>query len=152
MRDSIIREFCRNLGKLNPTTLCLTPTPHAQALLERPVKDSFDPTWTAHVRSFAGNSGNASSSSGSGAFGNSSRGYKSSSQGRKRSRDEAEDHSLGGNDRNPNNPRPCRAVGEGDEITFRFACPFHKHDPVRYNVHDYRTCAISAWGTIWRLR
>lgn len=33
-----------------------------------------------------------------------------------------------------------------------FACPFRKHDPNTYNVHDHEVCAIRSWPTISRLK
>jgi hypothetical protein len=34
----------------------------------------------------------------------------------------------------------------------RFACPFRKHDPHTYNIHDHEVCAIHSWTTISRLK
>lgn len=34
----------------------------------------------------------------------------------------------------------------------RFACPFRKHDPQTYNIHDHEVCAIRSWSTISRLK
>lgn len=30
----------------------------------------------------------------------------------------------------------------------KFACPFQKRNPVRYNLHDYRSCALSSFQEI----
>jgi hypothetical protein len=34
----------------------------------------------------------------------------------------------------------------------RFACPFRKHNPRRYNIHTHRSCALSSWATIARVK
>ncbi|KAL1843956.1 hypothetical protein VTJ49DRAFT_6360 [Mycothermus thermophilus] len=34
----------------------------------------------------------------------------------------------------------------------RFACPFRKHDPTTYNIHDHEVCAVRSWTTISRLK
>ncbi|KAL2151166.1 hypothetical protein VTH82DRAFT_6264 [Thermothelomyces myriococcoides] len=34
----------------------------------------------------------------------------------------------------------------------RFACPFRKHNPAVYNIHDHEVCAIRSWSTISRLK
>ncbi|KAK4247546.1 hypothetical protein C7999DRAFT_14431 [Corynascus novoguineensis] len=34
----------------------------------------------------------------------------------------------------------------------RFACPFRKHDPHTYNIHEHEVCAIRSWSTISRLK
>lgn len=34
----------------------------------------------------------------------------------------------------------------------RFACPFRKHDPQTYNIHDHQVCTVNAWPTIPRLK
>ncbi|KAL2268800.1 hypothetical protein VTJ83DRAFT_3646 [Remersonia thermophila] len=34
----------------------------------------------------------------------------------------------------------------------RFACPFRKHDPMTYNIHDHEVCAVRSWTTISRLK
>ncbi|KAH6718161.1 hypothetical protein BKA61DRAFT_670574 [Leptodontidium sp. MPI-SDFR-AT-0119] len=34
----------------------------------------------------------------------------------------------------------------------KFACPYRKHDPFKYNVHSYRTCATSGFPDISRVK
>ncbi|KAI9743783.1 MAG: hypothetical protein M1818_002517 [Claussenomyces sp. TS43310] len=38
----------------------------------------------------------------------------------------------------------------GDSL--RLACPFRKHDKVKYNVHDFKTCTLSPFENISRLK
>jgi hypothetical protein len=38
------------------------------------------------------------------------------------------------------------------ESVKRFACPFRKHDPHTYNIHDHEVCTIRSWSTISRLK
>ncbi|KAK4166915.1 hypothetical protein QBC43DRAFT_11351 [Cladorrhinum sp. PSN259] len=34
----------------------------------------------------------------------------------------------------------------------RFACPFRKRDPHKYNIHDHEVCTIRSWSAISRLK
>jgi len=33
-----------------------------------------------------------------------------------------------------------------------FACPWRKHNPAKYNVHDHKQCATTPWRNIARLK
>jgi hypothetical protein len=70
---------------------------------------------------------------------------------RKRQR---EDEDLG--DQNGNrNSRPLgkrSSGGKDSEESIKFACLFRKHNPHKYNIYLYRTCALSHWDTIARLK
>lgn len=60
--------------------------------------------------------------------------------------DEEEDDDWGGR-RTPSS-QSKQSAGSGKS----FACPFRKHDPRTYNVHDHEVCAIRSWPTISRLK
>lgn len=60
---------------------------------------------------------------------------------------------------------PCKAIScsSNDTVNFssqgqdectrrRFPCPYHKHDPQTYNIRRYRTCTLSSWDTLPRLK
>ena len=34
----------------------------------------------------------------------------------------------------------------------RLACPFRKHDPFTYSIHNHKICALSPWPSIARLK
>jgi hypothetical protein len=34
----------------------------------------------------------------------------------------------------------------------RFACPFRKHNPQKYNIYSHRVCALTSWDTIARVK
>ncbi|KAK3306091.1 uncharacterized protein B0T15DRAFT_218187 [Chaetomium strumarium] len=49
--------------------------------------------------------------------------------------------------------RPPSSLSKRDsQSAKRFACPFRKHDPQTYNIHDHEVCAIHSWTTISRLK
>jgi hypothetical protein len=41
---------------------------------------------------------------------------------------------------------------EGLDNSVELVCPFLKHDPRKYNLIDYRTCAITSWKSIKLLK
>lgn len=71
----------------------------------------------------------------------------------------------GGHDEADDNPMPRPTKRGNCDITkatvrkLKFACPFHKHDPGKYCVHQqlnssgtfYRPCAETGWGRIKNL-
>jgi hypothetical protein len=79
---------------------------------------------------------------------------KTSRNGRKRSREgegSDEEAASGGDDRgHPKRPGKGKTKRKGDSRPF--ACPFRKQDPVKYNLHDWNTCATSSWEEIPRLK
>jgi hypothetical protein len=38
------------------------------------------------------------------------------------------------------------------EDELKLACPFRKHDRLKYSLHDFPVCALSSWDTIARLK
>jgi hypothetical protein len=74
----------------------------------------------------------------------------SSQQKRQRSQDEDSADESGSKKprRRRGGPRP---PSELDSLS-RFACPFRKHDPQRYNIHSHRVCALTSWDTIARVK
>ncbi|KAK4452022.1 hypothetical protein QBC34DRAFT_38242 [Podospora aff. communis PSN243] len=34
----------------------------------------------------------------------------------------------------------------------RYACPFRKHDPATYNIHDHDICALRSWESVSRMK
>lgn len=51
-------------------------------------------------------------------------------------------------DRCPKRPRSCPEL----ERPLRLACPYHKMDPRKYNIHSNRTCASRHWDCVSRVK
>jgi hypothetical protein len=110
----------------------------------------FDQSWEAQATQRAGNS---LSSSGEGsARGTPEASVSSTSQStlpskRQRFDDEQPDESGNKKRRQPN-------VGssKGPQSQVKFACPFRKHDPQKYNMYNHRVCALKHWDTIARVK
>ena len=56
------------------------------------------------------------------------------------------------NDRSPKRPRPDSSIILEDKISSKFACPFRKHNPRKYNIHQHKTCALSSFESVARLK
>jgi hypothetical protein len=41
---------------------------------------------------------------------------------------------------------------QGEGLTKKFACPFFKHDPIKYGAQDKRRCDCIGWTDISRLK
>ncbi|KAK3997883.1 hypothetical protein QBC44DRAFT_228949 [Cladorrhinum sp. PSN332] len=49
--------------------------------------------------------------------------------------------------------RPPSSLSKGSPGSLKkFACPFRKHDPHKYNIHDHEVCTIRSWSAISRLK
>lgn len=72
---------------------------------------------------------------------------------RKRSDDEPQEDDRG---QGPKRPIVDVSPPDDDSSTARFACPFRKHDPRKYNMHHdqgkWQNCAISSWPTVARVK
>jgi len=73
--------------------------------------------------------------------------------GSKRIRRNDEDDDLDENDRK----KPKRFQGgamspTGSEDSFKYACPFRKHNARKYCVKDWRSCALTAHLTVGRVK
>ncbi|KAK4096593.1 hypothetical protein N658DRAFT_346966 [Parathielavia hyrcaniae] len=91
------------------------------------------PTWGA-----GGASGGASGGAGAGGSGNGSSSQKRCSGGHDDADfgDGAQDGSLGGG------KRQRVSLIEHQSTNMQFACPFRKRNPVRFNVRDFKNCAL----------
>lgn len=51
-------------------------------------------------------------------------------------------------------PRKRRMVTKPDpaEPSLRFACPYRKHDPRKYGIQGWRSCALSYWHSVSRVK
>jgi len=68
---------------------------------------------------------------------------------RKRQREEENPGDQSG-DRNSRTPGKRSSGGKDSEESIKFACPFRKHNPRKYNIYSHRTCTLSHWETIAR--
>jgi hypothetical protein len=69
----------------------------------------------------------------------------------KRKRDEQEENDNNNNQRKQNPlERPIFPSAGAHRV--RFACPFRKHNPRAYNMYTHRSCALSGWTTIARIK
>jgi hypothetical protein len=69
----------------------------------------------------------------------------------KRKRDEQEDNDNKNNQRKQNPPERAVLPSPGAH-TVRFACPFRKHNLRVYTMYTHRSCALSGWTTIARIK
>ena len=62
--------------------------------------------------------------------------------------DEDEDDDDDGDGYRPSSSLSKNSPGS----TKRFACPFRKHDPSKYNIQEHEVCAVRSWSAISRLK
>ncbi|KAK3682766.1 hypothetical protein B0T22DRAFT_294228 [Podospora appendiculata] len=69
----------------------------------------------------------------------------------KRRRD---DDDVWDNDDNgePSTPPHAPTKKPGRQTSPKFACPFRKHDPVKFSIHSHKICALTPWPSIARLK
>jgi hypothetical protein len=131
--------------------------PMKQALVDRVMGEFwliFNQRWTSNINQCV--SGLAGSSDGMSSSGPSTGITSSGAFQRKRQRNDEEDELGNGNDDNNDKksrqprrgPAPPKVLKESS----RFACPFRKHNSRRYNIYNFRACALSHWETIARVK
>lgn len=129
-----------------------------RALVERTMAAfwvMYDQTWTAKVASHAGAEHNSYFNSGSISNSTSAKlaeNNVSSTTNRKRSRESDDGSTSDGDDNGSEHPRPNPGKRQAKENQLRQACPFRKHDPSKFSLHDYPICALSSWNTISRVK
>lgn len=61
-----------------------------------------------------------------------------------------------GDDRDEDEDMEGRPVSSqskrGSPSSKRYACPFRKHDPQVYNIHDHDICALRSWESVSRMK
>jgi hypothetical protein len=150
-----LRKWLSNTANQRPTATSVTLTILKNILVERGMAEFRaipDTQWMAQPNDGSGSSGSASgpapsSSPISASSGNS----ESSATGRKRSRDDG-DGAPDGSEGPPDPPTPSPESSVDHAHKLKLACPFRKHDPERYNLHNYRGCALSNWETTARIK
>jgi hypothetical protein len=148
------KELC---GKLDPdvnseeiVTDILTPM--RMALIDQVMEEFwviFNQGWSFNVTEHADTSSGASRSSNVEDT-NHDTGARQPSR-RKRQREEENPGDQKG-DRNSRTPGKRLSEGKDSEEGIKFACPFGKRNPRKYNIYSHRTCTLSHWDTIARLK
>jgi hypothetical protein len=104
----------------------------------------FDRDWTAKFTACAGSEITPSKQTAS-----------TSAQGAapKRQREEEDDDdnsSSNGNGRAPKRSIPQQTLPGGEGLAL--SCPFRKRDPRKYRLPEYKTCALSSWKSVGRVK
>lgn len=109
----------------------------------------FNQGWTSNNNQHAGNSTGTSQSSGvenTNCDADARQSYP-----RKRQRGDEDPGDQSG-DRNSQPPGKKTSKGEDPEEIVKFACPFRKHNSRKYNIYSHRSCTLSHWDTIARVK
>jgi hypothetical protein len=124
-----------------------------QALVERIMDEFyliFNQDWASRITQCP--EGCSSTSGGGGDRGTLVDKASSPTSQQKRQRSHYEDSADESGNKKPRRQRADpRPPGEPDNLA-RFACPFRKHDPQKYNIYSHRVCALTSWDTIARVK
>jgi hypothetical protein len=110
----------------------------------------FEQQWSSNVRQHIGTSYQESETVGS--TPPKQRTAQSRSFQRKRQRKDEEEDSDRGDDRIRQPPSQSTPPANGPTERPKFACMFRKHDPCRYSIYSHRSCALSHWPSIARVK
>jgi len=110
----------------------------------------FDLKWEAQVTRCAGNSPTSSGES-SALKASDDTTLPSSQSKRNKYNDEDELPDDKGN-KKPRRQTNIPGSSKGLKSRARFACPFRKHDPQKYNIYSHRVCTLTHWDTIARVK
>lgn len=153
--DTQWQELCSQFeeAQLEEVGLVTPPLdPTRQAIVDMVMEEFWaisNQNWLPHVSQCAGGSSQNDSShnnSNRGKSKESKNGASGGNGGKRKRADENEDGTE----------MPLTKSSRYDEEDIsedpRFACPFRKNDPSKYNVYSHRGCAISYWQKIHRLK
>jgi hypothetical protein len=129
-------------------------SPFKHALVDR-IMDEFwtmiNQEWASSLTRCAGDTPRSSSSHGS--LGNSTGTSSTHMSNKKRQRDEGEDRNSEDNNRkNFRRPISKNYSSKHPSKVVKFACPYRKHAPHTYGIYNYRSCALSHWETVARIK
>lgn len=128
-------------------------SPMKQALVDR-IMDEFwtiiNQEWASNLTKCAGET--PASSSPPGSNGSLTGGSSPRMANRKHQRDDEDetppDDNNGRTPKRPNS-QPERTPPKNG---VKFACPYRKHDPHKYTIYKHRSCALSHWDTVARVK
>jgi hypothetical protein len=126
--------------------------PARRSMVERVMEEFwmiFDRSWDNGFSECAGASSSSSSEPQDGSTDSTTHSFSPFSP-RKRQREEEPPQDGQGQDSHKTPENTGWEINRDDDI--RFACPYRKHDPRRYNVYSHPVCTISHWGTIARVK
>jgi hypothetical protein len=69
---------------------------------------------------------------------------------RQREEDDDDNSSSNGNGRAPKRSIPQQTLPGGEGLAL--SCPFRKRDPRKYRLPEYKTCALSSWKSVGRVK
>lgn len=109
----------------------------------------FNQEWSFDFAQHAGDSSETSRSSNAESKNHGKDARHTSRKKRQRDDEDLEDQN---GDRKSRAPRKISPGGKGSEESIKFACPFRKQNPRKFNIYSHRTCTLSHWNTIARLK
>jgi CheY-like chemotaxis protein len=154
--DNTTDELCSHLKHARVDgEVIMTPilNPARRAMVDRVMAQFsaiFEQQWPSNVRQHIGTSYQESETVGS--TPPKQRTAQSRSFQRKRQRKDEEEDSDRGDDRIRQPPSQSTAPANGPTERPKFACMFRKHDPCRYSIYSHRSCALSHWPSIARVK
>jgi hypothetical protein len=129
-------------------------SPFKQALVDKIMAEFWtiiNQEWTANLTRCAGDTPASSASQGS----MTTPSAMSSPQmtHKKRQRDDGGDPPPEDNNgRTPKRPHSQSDRMKSARNVVKFACPYRKHAPHTYDIYNYRSCALSHWETVARIK
>ena len=155
---SFSREIAQNMDDLEQKNKDGTKPflkhlgPAEQTVVDRVMEEFwsiFNQQWASGFSQHAGDS--ASGSGPAQDWTSSSQTRAEGASSRKRKRQDEEDPNRNSRKRRPP-PSKDSMPGEDLDDRPKFACPFRKNNPSKYNILTHRVCADSSWPTIARLK
>jgi CheY-like chemotaxis protein len=154
--DNTTDELCSHLKDVRVGgELTMTPIldPARRAMVDRIMAQFwaiFKQQWPSNVRQHTRTSYQESETAGSTPL--KQRTAQSRSFQRKRQRKDEGEDSDRGDDRIRQPPSQSTPPANGPTERPKFACMFRKHDPCRYSIYSHRSCALSHWPSIARVK
>ncbi|KAM7193996.1 hypothetical protein V8F33_007502 [Rhypophila sp. PSN 637] len=116
----------------------------------------YNDDWDQMIRSHAGGSSNHQSRGNERESSRRGQGSRSSRHGSGWNLRPGSRHPIEGDDEEEDNRHPGNPNASSSKSSLtggtRFVCPFRKHDPQTYNLHDHQVCTVHTWPTIPRLK
>jgi hypothetical protein len=149
----ILEEFHNDHTEGEKNLLRPILSPMKQDLVDRIMAEFWtivNQEWAANLTKCAGET--PASSSPSCTNGNLIGGSSPQVANRKRQRDDGED--LPPEDNNGRTPKRPNSQPERPppKNSVKFACPYRKHSPHTYTIYKHRSCALSHWDTVARVK